>query len=124
MFLSGNLNLQGPGFEKKDITFESDVSGEFYLNTRNAAQLAIGDFDIWVQMDKENVIEFNTTVEDHGKEITDSLCLVMGSVDGKNNLTLTISLQQTIVLKQILEHYITACYAIKALSTERTAKRV
>jgi len=117
MKLAGTINLQGPEFEKKFVEFKSDDCGDFYLETKKAEQLEVGDFDIWIQMDKE-VVKFKTDVEEHDGEIADDVVIIMKSGDDKTEISISLSPKQAMMVRQLLDHYLTAYHAKTALTKE------
>lgn len=120
MFLNGSIKIKGPEFEKKEITIENKESGEFYLETEKAGDLALGDFDIWIQMDEDKEIKI-LTANIQNEELLNNYIEV--AMKGKNSeVSLTLSPDQASALSQVLGHYVTAYYEAKALQTERVVK--
>jgi len=119
MFLGGSIKIKGPEFEKKDITFESKIAGEFYLEMDKAAVPIVDGFDVWVQLDKDKEIKISTDCEDE-ESLYNDICIRLTS--GKNDIALSLSPDQAAALSQVLGHYVTAYYEAKALATERVVK--
>ena len=61
---------------------------------------------------------FMTCVQENDGEIGEDIVIIMKSSDEKTNVSISMSPKQAMILKQILEHYSTAYYAIKALKKE------
>ncbi|MBA7690597.1 hypothetical protein ES703_99127 [subsurface metagenome] len=123
MFLGGSINLSGPDFDKKEITFESDISAEFYLFTKKGTKASIDDFDINVQIDQDKEVIMSTDIEIPEKQevFCDSIVIGIES-KGAGSLGLSLSIAQVCALIQILERYRECYYGIKALATERVVK--
>lgn len=119
MFLGGHINLKGPDFEKKFITFESEISGEFYLQTEKGTLPVVDDFDIWIQMDKDKEIKITTDYADE-QELCDDICIHLTS--GKNDIAFSLSSEQAAALSQVLQHYVTAIDNARELGIERVVK--
>lgn len=119
MFLGGTIKIKGPEFEKKFITFESKITGEFYLDMDKAGIPIVDGFDIWIQMDKDKEIKITTDYVDE-EELHNDICIHLTS--GKNDIALSLSPEQSSALSQVLGHYVTAYYEAKALATERVVK--
>lgn len=119
MFLGGTIKIKGPEFEKKFITFESKITGEFYLDMDKAGIPIVDGFDIWVQMDKDKEIKIITDYADE-QQLCDDICIHMMS--GKNDVALSLSAKQAAALSQVLQHYVTAITNARELGIERVVK--
>ena len=120
MFLCGTIKVKGPEFEKKDITFESKVAGEFYLEMDKAAVPVVDDFSIWISIDDDKEIKISARDLDDTDLINNYILVRLEGNGG--HIELALSPEQAAALSELLQHYATAHDEAKALRTEQVVK--
>jgi hypothetical protein len=119
MNLGGHLTVKAPGLEKEEIVFYDDESGvEFVLKLNPGNKEEIVDFDCWVQMDEDKVKIKNSI---KGAEISNYFYFDFENEKGQG-AGLTLSLNQAIILREMLELYIRIYNGYQELKKERIAK--
>jgi len=121
MFLCGRVNVSGPEFDKKDVTFESKLSGEFYLHTKKGAVPKVDDFSVWIEMDDDKEILIVPTYGECGLE--EYMYLEIKSKEG-GTVSLSLSVQQASAIAEIFEHFRETYYGLQALNQEKKIKIV
>ena len=116
MFLGADITAKGPGLRDGELHLESEDLVEFDLVTKEAKDPGVGRFSIWVRTCEEDVTILNEGMDEN--IIHDSFCFEIQDKD-ENNISLTLSIKQIKTLKQILENYLTAFYALQALKEEK-----
>jgi hypothetical protein len=117
MNLGGHLTVKAPGLEKEEITFyENGV--EFVLKLNPGDKEEIADFNCWVQMDGDKVKIKNDIAD---VEISNVFYFDFENEKGQG-AGLTLSINQAVVLKEMLELYIRIYNSYQELKKERTAK--
>jgi len=117
MELGGHLTVKAPGLKKEEITFyENGV--EFVLKLNPGEKEEIVDFNCWVQMDGDKV-KINNDVKDG--EVIDTFYFDFENEKGQG-AGLTLSLNQAIVLREMLELYIRIYNGYQELKKERIGK--
>jgi hypothetical protein len=119
MNLGGHLTVKAPGLKKEEIVFCDDENGvEFILKLDSGDKEEIVNFNCWVRM-PEDKVKINNDVKDG--EVIDTFYFDFENEKGQG-AGLTLSLNQAIVLREMLELYIRIYNSYQELKKERTAK--
>jgi hypothetical protein len=116
MNLGGHLTVKAPGLKKEEITFyENGV--EFVLKLNPGEKEEIVDFNCWVQMDGDKV-KINNNIA--GAEISNVFYFDLENEKGQG-AGLALSINQAVILREMLELYIRIYNGYQELKKERTA---
>lgn len=105
MFIAGDIKMEGPELEKKEILFDQKDEGmEFELNLDKSQKEKVS-FDIWIRLadDKDFKIETDLNEDD----LHPWIFFDFQTMD-RNSVALAISYKQAKELKEILEIYLKA----------------
>lgn len=103
MFIAGDIKMEGPELEKKEVFFDQkDQAMEFSLNLDKAQKEKIS-FSIWLRLTDDEDFKISTDLDEDG--IYSDLFFDFKTKD-KNSIALAISYKQAKELKEILEAYL------------------
>jgi len=122
MFLGGTIEVRTPDLEEKEITFESDVSAEFYLYTKKGTKPMVDSFNISVELNEDKEVTMSTDIEEEG--IFHNYFLIGIENKKGDGISLSLSIEQVNTLSQILGRFKEGYYAVKALAAGRVVKSV
>jgi hypothetical protein len=117
MNLGGHLTVKAPGLKKEEIVFCDDAV-EFILKLDSGDKEEIVNFNCWVRM-PEDKVKINNDVKDG--EVIDIFYFDFENEKGQG-AALTLSVNQAVVLKEMLELYIQVYNGYQKLKEERIAK--
>jgi hypothetical protein len=118
MFLGGTIKMRAPDFEKKEITVESDVSAEFYLNTEKGTKSVIDNFDLFIELDGDKEVVMSTNIEQD--DIFPNAIFINIENEKGDGIGLSLSIDQVNGLSKILDRFKEGFYAVKALAIQRS----
>lgn len=114
MFIAGDIKMEGPTLEKKEISFDQKDEGmEFELNLDKSQKEKIS-FDIWIRLADDEDFKISTDLNED--ELYDGIYFDFNTMD-RNSVALAISYKQAKELKEILEVY------LKSYETYEEAKK-